>query len=64
MFAFVRKWFRFAIIDSLENSTMESLKNKSIFKDKKCISENKIKFFKGDIRDKKNIKIVFEDAIE
>ena len=56
--------FRIYVIDSLENSAFESLSRiNQFFKDKNHTSENKIKFFKGDIRDKDSIKIVFEDAI-
>tara|TARA_A100001035_G_scaffold60613_1_gene45626 strand:- start:376 stop:1467 length:1092 start_codon:yes stop_codon:yes gene_type:complete len=56
--------YRIYVIDSLENGSFESISRiNKFFKEKNKISDNKVKFFKADIRNKNNLKIIFEDAI-
>ena len=52
------------VIDSLENSSFESISRiYRFFKEKNKFSDNKIKFFKADIRNIEKLKIIFEDAL-
>ena len=52
------------IVDSLENSSFESISRVfCYFKEKNKFSDNKIKFFKADITNIEKLKIIFEHAL-
>ncbi|CAE19668.1 UDP-glucose-4-epimerase [Prochlorococcus marinus subsp. pastoris str. CCMP1986] len=52
------------IVDSLENSSFESISRVNrFFKEKNKFADNKIKFFKADITNFEKLKIIFEHAL-
>lgn len=56
--------YRIYIVDSLENSSFESISRVNrFFKEKNKLFENRIKFFKADITKIEKLKIIFEHAI-